>query len=106
MTEMRLLRKLFIAFSEADISSNISAKDMFVRRNFNVLEVAIEFSDENRIECSKARSREWTRSSSHPRVCRNLHVCKLKLYLSDYFGVHNSSALCGSSVTRSKLDLQ
>ena len=30
------------AFSEAAIGSNISAKDIFVRTNFNVLEVAIE----------------------------------------------------------------
>ena len=42
MTEMRLLSKLCIAFAEAAPGSNISAKDMFVRTNFNVLEVAIE----------------------------------------------------------------
>ena len=42
MTEMRLLSKLCIAFSEAATGSNISAKDMFVRTNFNVLAVAIE----------------------------------------------------------------
>ena len=42
MTEMRLLSKLCIAFSEAATGSNMSAKDMFVRTNFNVLEVAIE----------------------------------------------------------------
>ena len=42
MTEMRLLSKLCIAFSEAATGSNISAKDMFVRTNFNFLEVAIE----------------------------------------------------------------
>ena len=42
MTEMRLLSKLCIAFSEAATGSNMSAKDMFIRMNFNVLEVAIE----------------------------------------------------------------
>ena len=42
MTEMRLLSKLCIAFLEAAIGSNISAKDMLVRTNFHVLEVAIE----------------------------------------------------------------
>ena len=42
MTEMRLLSKLCIAFSEAATGSNMSAKDMFIRTNFNVLEVAIE----------------------------------------------------------------
>ena len=42
MTEMRLLSKRHIAFSEAALGSNISTKDMFVRTNFNVLEVAIE----------------------------------------------------------------
>ena len=42
MTEMRLLSKLCIVFAEAAPGSNISAKDMFVRTNFNVLEVAIE----------------------------------------------------------------
>ena len=42
MTEMRLLSKPCIAFSEADIGSNISAKYMFVRTNFHVLEATIE----------------------------------------------------------------
>ena len=42
MTEMRLLSKQLIAFSEENTAANVSAEDMFIRTNFAVLEAAIE----------------------------------------------------------------
>ena len=42
MTEMRLLSKLLVAFSEENTATNVSAEDMFIRTNFGFLEAAIE----------------------------------------------------------------
>ena len=42
MTEMRLLSKQLIAFSEETTAANVSAEDMFIRTNFAVLKAAIE----------------------------------------------------------------
>ena len=42
MTEMRLLSKLLIAFSEENTATHVSAEDMFIRTNFGFLEAAIE----------------------------------------------------------------
>ena len=42
MTEMRLLNKLLIAFSEEETAENVSAEDMFIRTIVGVFEAAIE----------------------------------------------------------------
>ena len=42
MTDMRLLSKQLIAFSEENTVANVSAEDMFIKTNFAVLEAAIE----------------------------------------------------------------
>ncbi|KAI0232453.1 hypothetical protein LSAT2_017229, partial [Lamellibrachia satsuma] len=42
MTEMRLLNKLLIAFSEEETAENVSAEYMFIRTIVGVFEAAIE----------------------------------------------------------------